>query len=239
MKVDLLAFASHPDDAELGCSGTLISHVQAGYQVGIVDLTRGELGTRGTPEIRQQESEDASRIMGLQVRRNLGLADGFFRNDRESQLAVVRVLRELQPVVVLANALHDRHPDHGRGSQLVSEACFLAGLRQVETLDEEERPQKVWRPKAVYHFIQDRFIQPDFIVDITAQWEQKMQTVRAFRSQFFDPSSAAPNTYISSPEFLGFLEARAKEFGHAIGTTFGEGFSKERHLGVRDLFTLL
>lgn len=239
MKIDLLAFASHPDDAELGCSGTLISHIQAGYKVGIIDLTQGELGTRGTPEERQQEAAEASRIMGLQVRRNLGLADGFFNNDQEHQLAVVRVIREFRPEVVLANALHDRHPDHGRGSDLVSEACFLAGLRKVETEDLSGKPQQHWRPKAVYHFIQDRFIQPDFIVDITAQWEQKVQAIRAYRSQFYNPENHSPDTYISSPDFLKFIEARAREFGHAIGTTYGEGFNKERQLGVRDLFQLM
>jgi bacillithiol biosynthesis deacetylase BshB1 len=239
MKLDLVAFASHPDDAELGCSGTLIAHAQAGYKVGIVDLTRGELGTRGTPEERRQEAEQASKVIGLQVRRNLGLADGFFTNDRDHQLAVIRVIRELQPEVVLANAFDDRHPDHGKGSKLVSDACFMAGLRKIESADSLGQAQQPWRPKAVYHFIQDRFIQPDFVVDISAQWEQKLQAIKAFRSQFYDPENAAPNTYISSPDFLKFVEARAREYGHAIGTTFGEGFSKERHLGVRDLFTLI
>jgi N-acetylglucosamine malate deacetylase 1 len=239
MKLDLLAFASHPDDAELGCAGTLIAHIQAGYKAGIADLTQGELGTRGTPEERQQEAAAASSILGLQVRRNLGLDDGFFANNQENQLAVVRVIRELRPKIVLANALHDRHPDHGRGSNLVSDACFLAGLRKVETADEIGQAQEPWRPQAVFHFIQDRFIQPDFIVDITAQWEQKVQAIRAFRSQFFDPENDSPHTYISSPEFLKFVEARAREYGHAIGTTFGEGFNKERHLGVRDLFHFL
>ncbi len=239
MKLDLVAFASHPDDAELGCSGTLIAHAQAGYKVGIVDLTRGELGTRGTPEERRQEAEQASKVIGLQVRRNLGLADGFFTNDRDHQLAVIRVIRELQPEVVLANAFNDRHPDHGKGSKLVSDACFMAGLRKIESADSLGQAQQPWRPKAVYHFIQDRFIQPDFVVDISAQWEQKLQAIKAFRSQFYDPENAAPNTYISSPDFLKFVEARAREYGHAIGTTFGEGFSKERHLGVRDLFTLI
>jgi bacillithiol biosynthesis deacetylase BshB1 len=239
MKLDLVAFASHPDDAELGCSGTLIAHAQAGYKVGIVDLTRGELGTRGTPEERRQEAEQASKVIGLQVRRNLGLADGFFTNDRDHQLAVIRVIRELQPEVVLANAFNDRHPDHGKGSKLVSDACFMAGLRKIESANSLGQAQQPWRPKAVYHFIQDRFIQPDFVVDISAQWEQKLQAIKAFRSQFYDPENAAPNTYISSPDFLKFVEARAREYGHAIGTTFGEGFSKERHLGVRDLFTLI
>ena len=239
MKLDLLAIASHPDDAELGCSGTLIAHIKAGYKVGIADLTRGELGTRGTPETRLQESVEASRIMGIHARRNLEFADGFFLNDRPHQLALVRVIRELQPEVVLANAFHDRHPDHGRSSQLASNACFLAGLLQIETAGADGKPQEPWRPKAVYHYIQDQYIQPDFIVDITGQWELKLQTIKAFRSQFHDPSNTSPNTYISSPEFLNFIEARAKEFGHAIGTVFGEGFSKERHLGVRSIFDLI
>lgn len=238
MKLDILAFSSHPDDIELSCAGTLIAQVQAGRKVGIVDLTKGELGTRGTPEIRAAEAMAATTIMGLHVRENLGLADGFFRNDRKHQLEVVKMLRRYQPEIVIANAVTDRHPDHGRGSILVSEACFLAGLRQIQTLDEEQ-VQTDWRPKVVYHYIQDRFIVPDFVVDITPCWDLKLEAIKAFKSQFFDPSNSEPNTYISKPDFLNFIEARSREMGHLIGTTHGEGFTKERHLGVRDLFHLI
>ncbi|GAB3527247.1 bacillithiol biosynthesis deacetylase BshB1 [Pontibacter brevis] len=239
MKLDILAFASHPDDIELGCSGTLIAHIAAGKKVGIVDLTEGDLGTRGTPEIRLQEAADAASVMGVVVRDNLGFADGFFQNDKKHQLQVIRKIRQYQPEIVIANAIHDRHPDHGRGSELVTEACFKAGLRMIPTTDDTGEVQVAWRPKVVYHFIQDRLITPDIVVDVTPYWEKKMETIRAFKSQFYDPNASEPNTYISSPEFLGFVEARAKELGHAIGVTYGEGFTKERLIGVRNLFDLV
>ncbi|RIJ41521.1 bacillithiol biosynthesis deacetylase BshB1 [Pontibacter oryzae] len=239
MKLDILAFASHPDDIELGCAGTLIAHVAAGKKVGIVDLTTGELGTRGTPEIRLEEAEAAAEIMGLSVRDNLGLADGFFHNDKESQLKVIEKIRAYQPEIVIMNAIYDRHPDHGRGSELVSEACFKSGLKMIHTQDAVGNKQEPWRPKVVYHYIQDRFITPDIVVDVTPYWEKKMETIRAFKSQFYNPDDTSPNTYISSPEFLKFLEARALELGHAIGTTYGEGFTKERYIGVKNLFDLV
>ncbi|SFF91519.1 bacillithiol biosynthesis deacetylase BshB1 [Pontibacter chinhatensis] len=235
MKLDILAFASHPDDVELGCAGTLVAHVQAGYKVGIVDLTEGQLGTRGTAEMRLQEARDAAEVMGVVVRDNLGFDDGFFQNDREHQLKVIEAIRKYKPEVVIANAIHDRHPDHGRGAALLSESCFKSGLKMIKTPGDRE----AWRPKAVYHYIQDRMITPDFIVDVTPYWEKKLEAIRAFRSQFYNPDDTSPNTYISSPEFLEFIEARAKEFGHAIGTTYGEGFTKERHVGVRNLFDLI
>lgn len=239
MKLDILAFASHPDDVELGCAGTLIAHIAAGKKVGIVDLTRGELGTRGTPEGRVAEAEAAASIMRLSVRENLGFADGFFTNDKEHQLKVVEKIRQYQPEIVIMNAVHDRHPDHGRGSQVVSEACFVAGLKMVPTVDVTGEQQQAWRPKVVYHFIQDRYIKPDLVVDITPFWEKKLETIRAFKSQFFNPDDTSPNTYISSPEFLRFIEARALEYGHAIGVTYGEGFTAERYIGVRNLFDLI
>ncbi|WP_114781543.1 bacillithiol biosynthesis deacetylase BshB1 [Botryobacter ruber] len=239
MKLDILAFASHPDDIELGCAGTIIAHVEAGKQVGIVDLTRGELGTRGTPELRLAEAEDAARVLGIAVRDNLGFADGFFANDKEHQLQVVRKIRQYRPEIVIANAVHDRHPDHGRGSLVVSEACFFAGLKKIETVGEDWKAQQPWRPKVVYHYIQDRLITPDIVVDVTPYWERKMESIRAFRSQFYNPDDSSPNTYISSPEFLKFVEARALELGHSIGVTYGEGFTKERHIGVRSFFDLL
>ncbi|MFD2998931.1 bacillithiol biosynthesis deacetylase BshB1 [Pontibacter toksunensis] len=239
MKLDILAFASHPDDIELGCAGTLIAHVAAGKKVGIVDLTEGELGTRGTPEIRLQEASDAANVMGIAVRENLGFADGFFQNDRVHQLQVIQKIRQYQPEIVIANAIYDRHPDHGRGAELLTESCFKAGLKMIRTIDEQGEAQEAWRPRVVYHYIQDRLITPDIVVDVTPYWEKKMEAIRAFRSQFYNPDSTSPNTYISSPEFLDFVEARAKELGHAIGVTYGEGFTKERYIGVRNLFDLV
>ena len=239
MKLDILAFASHPDDIELGCAGTLIAHIAQGKKVGIVDLTRGELGTRGTPETRLQEAEEAGRIMGLSVRENLGFADGFFQNDKEHQLKVVEMIRKYKPEIVIMNAIHDRHPDHGRGSELVSESCFKAGLKMIKTHNSAGEEQESWRPKAVYHYIQDRLITPDLVVDVTDYWDIKMDTIRAFKSQFYNPDDNSPNTYISSPEFLNFVEARAKEMGHSIGVVYGEGFTKERNIGVRSLFDLI
>lgn len=239
MKLDILAFASHPDDIELGCAGTIIGHIEAGKKVGIVDLTEGELGTRGTPEIRAQEAKAAAGIMGVEIRENLGLADGFFQNDREHQLRVIERIRQYRPEIVIANAIRDRHPDHGRGAELVTESCFKAGLKMIKTTGAQGEEQEAWRPKAVYHFIQDRPITPDLVVDVTPYWEKKMETIRAFKSQFYNPDDTSPNTYISSPEFLGFIESRAKELGHAIGVTYGEGFTVERYIGVRSLFDLV
>jgi len=239
MKLDILAFASHPDDVELGCAGTLIAHIAAGKSAGIIDLTEGELGTRGTPEVRMAEAAAAAKIMGVAVRDNLKMADGFFKNDREHQLQIVQKIRRYRPELVIANALHDRHPDHGRGSELVTEACFKAGLRMIRTTDAQGNEQEAWRPKVVYHFIQDRMITPDLIVDVTPFWEKKMETIRAFKSQFYNPDDTSPNTYISSPEFLNFVESRAQELGHAIGVKYGEGFTADRRIGIRNLFDLI
>ena len=225
MKLDILVMAAHPDDAELSCAGTILKHIAAGKKVGIVDFTRGELGTRGTPEIRLQESADATKILGLHARENLGIRDGFFRNDEETQLKLIEVIRKYQPDIVLANALEDRHPDHGKGAQLAIDACFLSGLRQIKTGD-----LPAWRPAQVYHYIQDRYLEPDFVVDISSQWDQKEAAIRAFKSQFFDPNSAEPASYISSPDFLNFIQARAMETGHMIGVKYGEGFQSQKTL---------
>ncbi len=225
MKLDILVMAAHPDDAELSCAGTILKHIAAGKKVGIVDFTRGELGTRGTPEIRLQESADATKILGLQARENLGIRDGFFRNDEKTQLKLIEVIRKYQPDIVLANALEDRHPDHGKGAQLAIDACFLSGLRQIKTGD-----LPAWRPAQVYHYIQDRYLEPDFVVDISSHWDQKEAAIRAFKSQFFDPNSAEPASYISSPDFLNFIQARAMEMGHKIGVKYGEGFQSQKTL---------
>jgi hypothetical protein len=230
MKLDILVMAAHPDDAELSCSGTILKHIAAGKKVGIVDFTRGELGTRGTPEIRLQESTDATNILGLHARENLGIRDGFFRNDEQTQIKLIEVIRKYQPDIVLANALQDRHPDHGKGAQLAIDACFLSGLRQIKTGD-----LPAWRPTQLYHYIQDRYLEPDFVVDISAYWDQKEAAIRAFKSQFFDPSSTEPASYISSPDFLNFIQARAMEMGHKIGVKYGEGFQKQGPLEVKSL----
>ena len=225
MKLDILVMAAHPDDAELSCAGTILKHIASGKKVGIVDFTHGELGTRGTPEIRLQESADATKILGLHARENLGIRDGFFRNDEETQLKLIEVIRKYQPEIVLANALEDRHPDHGKGAQLAIDACFLSGLRQIKTGD-----LPAWRPAQVYHYIQDRYLEPNFVVDISAYWDQKEAAIRAFKSQFFDPASPEPASYISSPDFLNFIQARSMEMGHKIGVRYGEGFQCQKTL---------
>ncbi len=239
MKLDILAFAAHPDDTELSCAGTLAMHVSNGDKVGVVDLTRGEMGTRGTPEIRDEEAKNSADILGLSIRDNLGFFDAYFVNDKAHQHEVVRSIRKYQPDVILANAIYDRHPDHGRASKLVVDACFLSGLAKVETKNDDGTNQTPWRPRAVYHYIQSQFITPDFIVDVSEHWETKMKAIKAFKSQFFDPNNSEPETYISSPQFMEMLESRGKELGHSIGVKYGEGFTKDRHLGIRDLKDLL
>ena len=237
MKLDILVLASHPDDAELGCGGTIVKHITSGYKVGVVDFTRGELGTRGTAQTRNQEAADSAKILGLTARENLDLADGFFQNDKECQLAVIKAVRKYQPDIILANATYDRHPDHGRGAALAFEACFLSGLSKLETQLDGSK-QNAWRPKAFYHYIQSQFIAPDFIVDISDVWDKKLEAIRAFRTQFFDPTSKEPETYISSPAFLKLLEARAIEMGHGIGVKYGEGFTVRRWIGVKSLYDI-
>ena len=239
MKLDILAITAHPDDVELCCSGTLLAQMALGKTVGIVDLTRGELGTRGTPEGRILEGLEAARIQNINIRENVGLADGFFKNDEESQKKIIHYIRKYQPDIVITNAIDDRHPDHGRGGKLVADACFYSGLRMVETFDENGKLQGAWRPKNVFHSVQDRYIKPDFVVDISAFHDQKVQAIRAFKSQFhvpeYDALSTEPQSYISTPEFLEYVIARAREMGHSIGVTFGEGFTTSRKLGVTDL----
>ncbi|NVO84461.1 bacillithiol biosynthesis deacetylase BshB1 [Hymenobacter terrestris] len=239
MKLDVLALGAHPDDVEMSCAGTLLAAAAAGKTIGIIDFTRGELGTRGTPQTRAEEAARATQILGLNVRENLGMADGFFRNDREHQLVLIAALRRYQPDVVLCNAIHDRHPDHGRAAQVATEACFLSGLRMIETLGQDGQPQAAWRPRVVYHYIQDRQIAPDFVVDITAHWAKKWESIQAYKTQFHDPKSQEPATYLSTPAFSDFMEARAREFGHLIGTEYGEGFTRERPIGVRELTELI
>ncbi len=238
MKLDILAFGAHPDDIELSCGGTILKHVKQGKKVGLIDLTRGELGTRGSAEIRIAEAEAASKILGVAIRENLHFADGFFENNAEHQLKIISMIRKYQPEIILCNAIADRHPDHGKGAKVVSDSVFLAGLSKVETV-EGGKKQERWKTKSVYHYIQERYIKPDFIVDITEFNEKKMEAVLAYRSQFFNPGSKEPETAISSKEFLDFIRSRAAEMGKKINTTFGEGFTMERTPGVNSLFDLL
>ena len=237
MKLDILVFAAHPDDAELACSGTILRQVALGYKVGIVDLTRGELGTRGTAEIREQEAADSSKILGLSIRENCGLSDGFFENNKTSQLALIKFIRKYQPEVVLGNAPEDRHPDHGRAGKLIEDACFLSGLRKIET-DFDGGSQEEWSPRQFFHYIQDRYINPDFVVDVTPYWETKVAAIKAFKTQFYNPESEEPETYISSGDFFQFIEARSREIGHQIGATHGEGFVKSKQIGISDIMKL-
>lgn len=238
MKLNILVLAVHPDDAELGCSGTILKHIAEGKKVGIVDFTRGELGTRGSAEIRDREAADSAKILGLDARENLKFRDGFFSNDEAHQLEVIRMIRKYQPEIVLANALHDRHPDHGRAGDLANDACFLSGLSKIHTqLDGNE--QEAWRPGLMLQYIQDRYIRPDIIIDITPYIETKIAAIKAYKTQFFNPDEDGPETYISSPDFFESVIGRAREFGKSIGTTYAEGFTSRKLLGVDNLFNLL
>lgn len=237
-KVDILAFAAHPDDIELACSGTLMKHIAEGKTVAICDLTQGELGSRGTIETRYAEAADANLIMGVSFRSNLQLADGFFEINPDSKLRIIEQIRKFQPEIVLANAIDDRHPDHGRASKLVSDACFYAGLVKIET-ELDGVKQVAHRPKAVYHYIQDRYIKPDFVIDITPYAERKMEAIKAYKTQFYDPNSKEPNTPISGKDFMDFLNGRMAEYGRSIGANYGEGFTVERIPGIQSLFDLI
>jgi len=237
MKLDILAFGAHPDDIELGCGATVAKEIANGKTVGIVDLTRGELGTRGTAETRKQEAADAAVILGVTERVNLGFADGFFVNDKKHQLEIIKLIRKYQPDIVLCNAIDDRHIDHGKGSKLVSDACFLSGLIKIETQLEGVQQDK-WRPKTVYHYIQWKHIKPDIVVDVSGFMDIKMQSVLAYKTQFFDPNSNEPQTPISSKNFTDSIEYRARDLGRLIGTEHGEGFTVERYAAVDSLFDL-
>jgi N-acetylglucosamine malate deacetylase 1 len=239
MKLDLLAIGSHPDDVELGCSGTIIKEVKRGKKVGVIDLTEGELGTRGTTETRYQEAAAASAIMGIAVRENLRMRDGFFKNDEEHQLELIRIIRKYRPEVVIANILEDRHPDHGRAGWLTYDACFLSGLQKIVTLDEDKEQEK-WRPKLLLHYIQDRFYEPDLIIDISNEWEQRTEAIKAYSTQFHNTTAVdGPSTYISSPEFLDSVTARARSLGKRIGVKYGEGFVSKKNIGIHDLDCLV
>ena len=238
MKLDILAFGAHPDDVELGCGGTIAKEIALGKKVGIVDLTRGELGTRGSAEIRDIEAVKAAKILGVSIRENLNMRDGFFINDEEHQLAIIRMLRKYKPEIVLCNAIEDRHIDHGKGSKLVSDACFLSGLRKIETEFNKEK-QDAWRPKHVYHYIQWKNIKPEFVVDITGYSEIKVAAILAYDSQFYNPDTNEPETPIATKNFLESLNYRSQDLGRLIGVDYAEGFTAERHLGVNSLDNLI
>ncbi len=233
MKADILAFGVHPDDVELGCSGTLISAVAEGKTVVVVDLTRGELGTRGNAETRRKEAADAAAVMGVQARENLEMADGFFQNDETNLRKVITVMRKYRPEIVLCNAPEDRHPDHGRSSKLVSDAGFLAGLVKIET-DIDGVKQEPWRPTYVFHYIQDRYLKPDFVIDISAVLQQKMKTIFCYTTQFNSTDNSEPQTYISTPDFMDVIRSRALMFGKRIGVEYAEGYITTKMIGFRN-----
>lgn len=236
--VDILCITAHPDDVEISMAGTVLKHIAQGYSVGLVELTAGELGTRGSAELRAQEAEAARKVLGAAFRYQLGLADGFFRADEASLLNVVASIRRHMPQVVLTNAIRDRHPDHGRGAALVAEACFLSGLRKVKTTDDDGSAQEAFRPRTVLHAIQDHWMDPDLIVDITPYWAKKQEALACFGSQFHDPESKEPQSPIANPDFMPFLEGRHRQLGRLIGVTYAEGFTVMRPPGVEDLIGL-
>ncbi len=240
MKLDILAFGAHPDDVELGCAATIAKEVSLGKKVGIIDLTRGELGTRGTAETRDLESEEASKILGVEIRLNMGFADGFFVNDKMHQIEIIKMIRKFRPEIVLCNATEDRHIDHAKGSNLVSEACFLSGLLKIDTKfdKDDDSWQDPWRPNQVYHYIQWKNLEPDFVVDISGFIDKKMEAVIAYKTQFYDGKSKEPDTPISSKNFTDSIRYRARDMGRLIGTEYGEGFNVERYPAVNSLFDL-
>lgn len=238
MKLDILAFAAHPDDTEISCAGTIKKHIHQGKKVGVIDLTGGELGSRGSKELRLIEAQKSSNLLGLSIRENLHMADGFFQDNFENQLKIIEMIRKYQPDTIICNSPTDRHPDHGRAGKMVSEAAFYSGLLKIETFY-KGKPQLKWRPKSVYHYIQDYYLKPDFIVDITPYINDKMESIKAFSSQFYDENSEEPETPISGKEFFDFIEARAMQFGRLIGVKYGEGFISSRPIGVDDITKLL
>jgi bacillithiol biosynthesis deacetylase BshB1 len=238
MKLDILAFAAHPDDVELSASGTLMRYVAEGKKVGIIDLTEGELGTRGTVETRYEEAAEASKIMGLSARENLRMADGFFEDNADNKRLIIEQIRKYQPEIVLANSISDRHPDHGRAGKLIEDACFLSGLRKIET-DLEGEEQLPHRPRLVAHYIQDFYLEPSFVIDVTDYVDRKIEVIKAFRTQFYDPNSPEPTTPISGYEFFEFIKGRMLNMGRPAGMKYAEGFTVSRVFGVKDLFELI
>ncbi len=239
MKLDILAIGVHPDDVELSCAGTLLRHIKNGKTVGLLDLTKGELGTRGSAELRTEEAMNAAEMMGAKVREQLDLADGFFAQNEADLRKIIRIIRRYQPEIVLCNSVEDRHPDHGRAAKMTADACFLAGLRRIETYENDGQLQDSWRPKTVYHYIQDRALKPDFAVDISEFIDRKFELILAYKSQFFDPLSNEPSTPISGQSFLDSIRGKDSVYGRYIGVNFAEGFIANRTVGVQDLFDLI
>jgi len=238
LKLDILAIGIHPDDVELSCAGTLLKEKAAGKKTGILDLTHGELGTRGSGPLRLEEAAASAKILNLDVREHLAFKDGFFQNDEKHQREIISVLRKYQPDIILANAIADRHPDHGRAAKLITDACFYSGLRRIET-EMDGVAQEAWRPKAIYHYIQDRFMVPDFVVDVTSFVDQKMESIKAFKSQFFNPESNEPESPLTMPNFFEYIEGRMREMGRYIFVDYAEGFKVSRPAGVESLSHLL
>jgi N-acetylglucosamine malate deacetylase 1 len=239
MKLDILAFGVHPDDIELSCSGTLLVEKMKGKKIGVIDLTRGELGTRGSAEIRDKEAAAAAKILQLDIRENLRLADGFFKNDEEHQRKVIAAIRKYQPEIILCNAPEDRHPDHGRSAQLVEDAAFLSGLRKIETFNEKGAAQEAWKPKYVFNYIQDRYLKPDFVIDISAVIDDKVESIKAYGTQFYNPELNEPETYISTPDFLDSVLYRSKMLGKMIGVKHAEGFISKKTIGLPGFTSLI
>lgn len=241
MKLDILAIGVHPDDVELGCSGTLINEIKRGKKVGIVDMTQGELGTRGNIETRYREAAEAARILGVGCRENLKMRDGFFRDDEENRMKLIAAIRKYQPGIVIANVLHDRHPDHGRAGHMIAESSFLSGLPKIETKDAEGNAQQRWRPSYVLHYLQDWYHEPDLLIDITDVFDQRMKAIEAYSTQFYTSpeSDKGPQTYISTPDFLESVIARARMLGKKIGVKYAEGFITEKKIGIRSLDALI
>jgi N-acetylglucosamine malate deacetylase 1 len=239
MKLDILAIGVHPDDVELSCSGTLLRHIKQGKTVGLLDLTKGELGTRGSAILRTEEAMNAADMMGAKMREQLDLADGFFTQNEADLRKIIRIIRRYQPEIVLCNSVEDRHPDHGRAAKMTADACFLAGLRRIETVEDDGSLQKEWRPKTVYHYIQDRALKPDFVVDISEFVERKFELIMAYKSQFFDPNNTEPATPISGQGFLDSIRGKDAVYGRYVGVAYAEGFIAGRTVGVQDLFDLI
>lgn len=239
MKLHILAFGIHPDDIELSCAGVLLTEKMNGKKTGIVDLTRGELGTRGSAAIRKEEAATAAKILKVDVRENLEMADGFFKNDEAHQRLVIAAIRKYQPEIILCNAPEDRHPDHGRSAQLVEDAAFLSGLRKIETADDKGQPQQPWKPKYVFNYIQDRYLQPNFVIDITAVMDKKIESIKAYGTQFYNPGLDEPATYISTPDFLDSVIYRSKMMGKMIGVQYAEGFISKKMIGFNSFNALI
>lgn len=239
MKLDILAFGAHPDDVELSCAGTLLVEKNNGKKVGVVDLTQGELGTRGSTEIRKKEAMAAAEILQLDIRENLKLPDGFFKNDEAHQLRIIQAIRKYQPEIILCNAPEDRHPDHGRSAQLLEDAVFLAGLIKIKTTDDNNELQGVWRPSYVFNYVQDRYLHPNFVIDISDVMEQKLSSIRAYSTQFNNPDLNEPQTYISTPDFLESIIYRAKMYGKMIGVKYAEGYISKKMIGFNNFDTFI